>query len=158
VGLSANRGSLGLVRNVGIRLTRSTYLAFLDDDNTWYPHHLAASLAAHRDGAELTYTALERVRPDGSALDVLSVPFDRGALWDRKYTDANSLVVRRTPAVRFSRHRDQAEDWELVLRLSRSMRVEHVPTATVRYLMNDRSYYHDYAELGGSGVHRTTRG
>ncbi|MCZ9339840.1 glycosyltransferase family 2 protein, partial [Streptomyces sp. TRM76130] len=35
VSLSRNTGVAGVVRNVGIRLTRSRYVAFLDDDNLW---------------------------------------------------------------------------------------------------------------------------
>ncbi|MEJ7582523.1 MAG: glycosyltransferase family A protein, partial [Acidimicrobiales bacterium] len=40
VALSRHRGVPGLVRNVGIRISSSPYLAFLDDDNTWEPNHL----------------------------------------------------------------------------------------------------------------------
>jgi hypothetical protein len=44
VSLSRNTGVLGVVRNVGIRLARSEFVAFLDDDNTWEPDHLETAL------------------------------------------------------------------------------------------------------------------
>jgi hypothetical protein len=147
VSLSRNSAVLGLVRNVGIRLTSSEYIAFLDDDNTWLPTHLESAVAALRDGADLIYTAVERRRPDGSLLDVLSRPFDRRAFVDSSgWVDANSLVIRRADDVLFSRlPRTRAtlpkEDWEFVHRMSQRRVVEHVPQPTVRYLVNDASYY-----------------
>lgn len=147
VSLSRNSAVLGLVRNVGIRLTSSDYIAFLDDDNTWLPTHLSSALEALRSGADLIYTAVERRRTDGSLLDVLSRPFDRRAFVDSSgWVDANSLVIRRAPDVLFSRlPRTRAtlpkEDWEFVHRMSQRRVVQHVPEATVRYLVNDASYY-----------------
>ena len=142
IALRRNYGCLGMVRNVGIRVTRSDYLAFLDDDNTWTPRHLEVSLSAHREGANVTYTALQRVRPDGSTFDIFSVPFDGSTLWHRNPVDSNALVLRRSSDVTFSRIPQLKEDWELVQRLSRKgRRIVHVPDPTVRYLVNPHSYY-----------------
>ena len=130
-----------MVRNVGIRLTDSKVLSFLDDDNTWRPDHLRLSLAALAAGADLVYTDLHRVRADGTTFDVLSHPYDRRAMWLHSYVDSNALVLRRDRQVLFSRTPRQKEDWALVLRLSRRWRVTHVPQATVRYLVNPNSHY-----------------
>lgn len=147
--LSRNCGVAGVVRNVGIRASASRYLAFLDDDNTWKPDHLAVALAAHRGGAELTYSALERAYADGRPKDVLSVPFDRARLREEGISDTNTIVVRRGPGVRFSRvpirHGEfPLEDWELVYRLSRRLRTEHIPVPTARYLVHDGSFFTDW--------------
>ncbi|EON22951.1 glycosyl transferase [Nocardioides sp. CF8] len=146
VSLTHNTGVAGVVRNVGIALSGSTFLAFLDDDNEWQPHHLAACVDALERGADLVYTGVERVRPDGSRLDVLSRPFERRALAEESFVDTNSIVVRRGRGVRFSRlARSSAtlpkEDWELAWRLSRRLRTVHVPETTVRYVVNPDSYY-----------------
>jgi hypothetical protein len=150
VSLSRNTGVLGLVRNVGIRLTSSAYLAFLDDDNTWGPRHLEEAVAALEAGAGIVYTQVERYRADGTLMDVLSAGFDRKRLSDEAYIDANSIVLRRTPAVLFSRlPRTRAtlpkEDWEFMYRLSRTMPARHVPAPTVRYLVNDESCYSQWS-------------
>jgi hypothetical protein len=147
--LSRNCGAAGVVRNVGIRASASRYLAFLDDDNTWLPDHLEVSLAAHRAGAQLTYTALERHAADGTPIDTLSVPFDREAMKESGFIDCNTLVIQRTTKVRFTRIRYRSgdfpfEDWVLAYRLSHSMRIEHVPVTTARYLVNDGSYFTDW--------------
>ncbi len=148
VSLSRNTAIAGLVRNVGIRLTRSRYVAFLDDDNTWRPDHLETMLAGLRRGADLVYSAVERHYPDGTVLDVLSTPFDRKSFVDDSpYVDTNAIVVRRGPL--FSRiprvtTTFPKEDWEFVYRASRHGVVTHIPEPTVRYLINEGSYYTDW--------------
>jgi glycosyltransferase involved in cell wall biosynthesis len=148
VSLAANTGVAGVVRNVGIRLTRSTFVAFLDDDNRWEPDHLARALDALQEpgGPDGVYTALRRVRPDGTDHDVLSVPYDRRRAARESFLDTNAFVARRTRALHFSRLRRTPEvlpreDWELVHRYARSHRVQHLPHPTVRYLVNPASFY-----------------
>jgi hypothetical protein len=150
VSLSRNSHVLGLVRNVGIRLTDSRYIAFLDDDNTWLPNHLEVALEALEAGCDIAYTAVERVRADGTRHDVLCRPFSRKTLSDAPLVDANSLVVRRARGVLFSRiPRKRStlpkEDWEFLYRVSRGRAVRCIPTPTVRYLINAESYYTNWA-------------
>ncbi|MFC1411670.1 glycosyltransferase family 2 protein [Streptacidiphilus sp. N1-12] len=151
VSLSRNIGTAGVVRNVGIRLTRSRYVAFLDDDNLWEPDHLAQALAVLQapGGPDAVYTALRRLRADGTEQDVLSVPFSRRRSARESFLDTNAFVARRVPALHFSRLRRTPEvlpreDWELIRRYSRRRRVQHLPSPTVRYLMNPQSYYTEW--------------
>jgi glycosyltransferase involved in cell wall biosynthesis len=151
VSLARNTGTAGVVRNVGIRLTRSRYVAFLDDDNLWEPDHLALALEALQapGGPDAVYTALRRMLPDGSERDVLSVPFDRRRAARESFLDTNALVARRTRSLHFSRLRRTPEvlpreDWELVHRYSRRHTVRHLPQPTVRYLVNPESFYSDW--------------
>ncbi|MGV9627044.1 glycosyltransferase family 2 protein [Streptomyces sp. NPDC003487] len=148
VSLARNTGVAGVVRNVGIRLTESRYVAFLDDDNLWEPDHLERALEVLQSpqGPDGVYTALRRVLPDGTERDVLSVPFDRRRATHASFLDTNAFVARRTRALHFSRLRRTPkvlprEDWELIHRYSRAHRVRHVPHATVRYLVNPESFY-----------------
>jgi|HubBroStandDraft_5_1064220.scaffolds.fasta_scaffold06805_4 glycosyltransferase involved in cell wall biosynthesis len=159
--LSVNTKVLGVVLNTGIRLTRSAYVAFLDDDNEWEPQHLEVALGkleAGRPGKRpgLVYTALRRSFPDGTLMDVLSTPFDRRRLAHEGFVDTNSLVIRRFPGLHFSRIRRPIglrprEDWELVYRLSRRVPTEHVPVPTVRYRVNPDSYYTDWTRVIEAG-------
>lgn len=151
VSLSRNTGVAGVVRNVGIRLTRSRYVAFLDDDNEWDPDHLERALAVldtpgTPDTPDGIYTALRRVLPDGTEHDTLSVPFDHHRAARESFLDTNAFVARRDNTLHFSRlHRTPKvlprEDWELIHRYSRNHTVRHVPHATVRYLVNPESFY-----------------
>ena len=147
VSLSRNSAVLGLVRNVGIRLTNSRYVAFLDDDNTWTPQHLSVAIAALEDGVDLAYTNIRRHTADGAHFDMVGAPWDRRLFSDiRSFVDANSIAVRREALQLFSRlPRTKAtfpkEDWEFVWRISAKARVRHVPVATVEYLVNEESFY-----------------
>ncbi|GAA4604244.1 glycosyltransferase involved in cell wall biosynthesis [Actinoplanes octamycinicus] len=147
VSLRHNINVLGVSRNVGMGITDSDYVAFLDDDNTWHPHHLETTLKRLDEGGpDAVYTAMRRVLPDGTERDILSVDFDRKLAWERCFLDTNPLVVRRLPGVRFSRLRRHGkvapkEDWEFVYRFSRRHRVEHIPEPTVNYAINPDSYW-----------------
>ncbi|MEU6554454.1 glycosyltransferase family A protein [Streptomyces sp. NPDC046915] len=148
VSLARNTGVAGVVRNVGIRLTRSRYVAFLDDDNLWEPDHLERTLAVLESpgGPDGVYTALRRVLPDGGERDILSVPYDRRRAAREAFLDTNAFVARRNRSLHFSRLRRTPEvlpreDWELIRRYGRRHRVRHVPHPTVRYLMNPASFY-----------------
>jgi glycosyltransferase involved in cell wall biosynthesis len=148
VSLSRNSGTLGLVRNVGISLADSEFIAFLDDDNVWTADHLASAVGALEDdpGLAAVYTSVRRLWPDGSELDVLGEPFDRRKLRQDPYVDANSIVVRRACNRGFSvlprgKITLPKEDWEFVWRLSARGRVAHVPKVTVLYSVNPDSYY-----------------
>lgn len=108
VSLSANVAIAGVVRNMGARLTRSEYVAFLDDDNEWAPNHLETALAAlEGDHAgpspDVVYTAVRRAFPDGRLMDVLSTPFDKRKLRGAGFIDVNSVVARRSGGLHFSR-------------------------------------------------------
>ncbi|MBR7835228.1 glycosyltransferase family 2 protein [Actinospica durhamensis] len=146
--LSRNCAVLGVVRNVGIRLADSRYLAFLDDDNTWAPEHLEITVAALEADPKLggVYTALRRVLPDGTDHDVISEGFDVRTARERAYLDANAFVVRTAAGLRFSRlRRDRGvlprEDWASLYPFARRHRVAHLPRGTVRYLVNPQTYY-----------------
>lgn len=146
--LSRNCAVLGVVRNVGIRLADSKYLAFLDDDNTWEPDHLTITLEALEADPRLAgvYTALRRMLPDGTDFDVVSEPFDVRTARERAYLDANAFVVRADARLRFSRlRRDRGvlprEDWATLYPFACRHRVAHIPRGTVRYLVNPETYY-----------------
>jgi glycosyltransferase involved in cell wall biosynthesis len=146
--LRHNINVLGVTRNIGMGLTDSPYVAFLDDDNAWHPHHLETALARLDADTppDAVYTAMNRILPDGTRHDVLSVDFDRKLAWERCFLDSNPLVVRRTSDLHFSRLRRSSsvapkEDWELVYRFSKRHKVEHIPEPTVDYTVNPDSYW-----------------
>ncbi len=51
------------------------------------------------------------------------------------------MLFSRLPRVRSTLPK---EDWEFVYRIAKRRPVEHVPVTTVRYLVNEDSYYTDW--------------
>lgn len=152
ISLPANVGVAGIVRNVGIRLSSSRLIAFLDDDNVWDPHHLEVAVAGHDEDGEVgvTYSQLRRVDERGELIDVIGEPFSRRALRRTPISDTNVLVIRRDDRVRFSRVPRRRgdfplEDWELLWRLSRRMAVRFIPVVTATYLQHGGSYFSEWS-------------
>ncbi|MDQ1521727.1 MAG: hypothetical protein QOI55_2800 [Actinomycetota bacterium] len=146
IALRRRYGLPALPRNVGVRVSRSQYVAFLDDDNTWTRDHLESVLPALASGADLAYSGLEWVAEDGRQLGTQSVPFDRARLRDDAYVDTNTIVMTRSRLTRFRvipRRLGDAtfEDWELAWRSSRRGRVVHVPAVTVRVCVHEGSQF-----------------
>jgi glycosyltransferase involved in cell wall biosynthesis len=55
------------LRNLGVRLARSEWIAFLDDDNEWTVEHLATLLeCASRDNVRAAHSYMQMLWPDGS--------------------------------------------------------------------------------------------
>lgn len=161
--LSRHIGVLGAVRNVGIRVSRSRYIAFLDDDNRWLPQHLADCLEMLDRGETFVYSGIQRVLPDGTEYDEMSIPFDRRRLRNENFIDANAIVVRRNSNTLFSRiPRPRGllppEDWEFAWRLTKGG-ARLVDKSSVEYLINpDSHFYPHFYEDAMQAVGRRSTG
>lgn len=65
--LRQTNAGAGAARNTGARAAGGDYIAFLDDDDRWYPPKIAMQVAeTERAGADLCSCIIERISPDGS--------------------------------------------------------------------------------------------
>jgi LmbE family N-acetylglucosaminyl deacetylase/glycosyltransferase involved in cell wall biosynthesis len=123
--------------NSGVRAAKSPLLAFLDDDDLYYPEHLSTLANAARSsqhaawysdavGASGAYETHSRMRIFGS-------DFDRDQLLIDNYIPLPTVLLPRETYLDlggFDAAFDLFEDWDFLIRLSQRGAFVHVPRIT----------------------------
>jgi glycosyltransferase involved in cell wall biosynthesis len=135
-----------LVSNVAVKACRGEYIGRLDDDDLYFPDHVARLVEAlERSGSAVAYSnALLGYVEGAEDLRVTSyLNFDRNVVERSKMLVANQLiaglltVMIKSAAIRdagwFSESLYYAEDYELCLRLLRTQDFVHVDRTTALY-------------------------
>jgi GT2 family glycosyltransferase len=146
VTLIDNERSLGRseAMNVAARAAESsTHLAFLDDDDLYYPDHLETLARAARGGSHrAVYTdavsAFYSMRDAGryecdQRLRIFAQDYDRELLLCDNYIPLPTLLVSRSDFLElggFDREFDLFEDWDFIIRLSMRGTLLRIPKVT----------------------------
>jgi glycosyltransferase involved in cell wall biosynthesis len=134
-------------RNLGMRLARGEYIAFCDDDDRIYAHHLRtlSNMLDNRRDVGLVYSDAVWVHPDHQSPPQVaySRDFDKKSLENFNYITTQTVLFRSrslNTCGRFSEHpilRNGLEDWEFWLRLSDRFPFCHIPRVTGEYVIHD---------------------
>lgn len=109
--------------NLGLQAARGEALIFLDDDDLFLPHHIAAlvgCLRAH-PGAIAAYAAIRCEDPQGAPVGHFGEDYARDKLLIRNFMPIHAVLFRRTAVDRgaaFDPALDYCEDWDFWIQLS----------------------------------------
>lgn len=143
VTLAQNQG-LPSARNAGLEQAAGEFVAFLDDDDVFLPHHLETCLEVlSESGADLVYGGCQvcerRVRGGGGdyssagSFAQYNYEFDRTVLQVLNFIPVIGVVVRNlfSLGIRFDPALPLLEDWDMWLELSERRRFAFASTGQV---------------------------
>jgi LmbE family N-acetylglucosaminyl deacetylase/glycosyltransferase involved in cell wall biosynthesis len=150
VTLIEHRDSLGRSRaaNAGVTAASNAFVAFLDDDDLYYPEHLATlTSAATASNAVAWFSDAVSAFLDGSSREAMRIyarDFDRELLLVDNYIPLPTLLFRRSDFLDlggFDPAFDLFEDWDFLIRLAQRGDFQRVPriTCEIRHIANSGS-------------------
>jgi glycosyltransferase involved in cell wall biosynthesis len=139
---------LSAARNTGLKTAKGKYIAFLDDDDIYYPFHLETLLQHLQTGNSVIYSDAVRAVYENEKLIYKSVPYsidyDRNKLLLGNIAPVNCFAFERSlldTCGLFDESISVLEDWEFWLRLSAVSEFKHIKAVTsqVNWIRNSSS-------------------
>jgi len=140
--IRVEHGGAARARNRGLMEARGQLVAYLDSDNTMHRHWLRSVVWAFREHPDIdvAYGAhvreLDRLIANTQDLGLPALmfhPFDRRRLEEYSYIDLGSVAHRaKLAAASFDETFSVADDYDLILRLTRDKPALALPVQTIR--------------------------
>lgn len=138
------RAGAAATRNRALERVDTEWVAFLDDDDEWFPDHLKlCARYAYLSGADVVYPGYECAGGD-DPVNCFGIPFDASLLRRRNFVPVTVLArtehVKRAGGFqpRPDEHGDPCEDWGLWLSMvDAGSKFGHLPQKTWRWHLGD---------------------
>jgi GT2 family glycosyltransferase/MoaA/NifB/PqqE/SkfB family radical SAM enzyme/Flp pilus assembly protein TadD len=139
-----NRG-LAAARNSGIKLARGKYIAYLDDDDLFYPRHVETLVAFLESGEyKVAYTDAYRAHQEKKNGEYVvikrdvpySFDFDYDRILETNFVPVLCFMHERSCAEEaglFDESLKKLEDWDLWIRMSRKFKFAHIKQLTCEF-------------------------
>jgi glycosyltransferase involved in cell wall biosynthesis len=143
-----NQG-LAAARNTGIGVARGKYIAYLDDDDIYYPDHLETLVGVLEERAcKVAYTDARRAFQEKRGERYCTIKYDDP--YGDDYDADRLLVENFIPVLCVMHHKEcletagmfdetlyRHEDWDLWIRISRHFTFIHIPRTTAEYTFRE---------------------
>jgi glycosyltransferase involved in cell wall biosynthesis len=128
--------------NHAINYGRATYVAYIDDDDIWYPNHLEVAISAMRD-TRIRFIHTDAIevflrRVGDQYCELSRTVLNRGPLSDLLlwYVSHINTVHERSlieEAGRYDETRQVFIDWDMLIRMAHFAKPHHVPIVTCEH-------------------------
>ncbi|OCR01907.1 hypothetical protein BCD67_05330 [Oscillatoriales cyanobacterium USR001] len=132
-------------RNTGIRAARGKYIAYLDDDDNYYPNHIE-TLVKFLENSEYKIAYTDAVMAQQEKQNGEYVTINRSVPYSLDFDKDKILVSNCTPNLclmhekscldevgLFDETLSTHEDWDLIIRLSRQFDIAHIKETTCEF-------------------------
>ena len=132
-------------RNTGIRVARGKYIAYLDDDDNYYPNHIE-TLVKFLENSEYKIAYTDAVMAEQEKQNGEYVTINRSVHYSLDFDKDKILVSNCTPNLclmhekscldevgLFDETLSTHEDWDLIIRLSRKFDIAHIKETTCEF-------------------------
>jgi len=156
--------------NLGIENSSGDFISFLDEDDIFYPEHIAELseiLVANKDidivysGANLTKCKLEKkIIKKIAKISVFNFPYEKGKLLVENYIPLNTLMIKRHifNQIKFSEEFEAYEDWVFLLEAeNKCFNFYHHNKITCEYRIFTEDYVVSHYKKGYTEIEKKVR-